>query len=210
MNDSQYVQYGCGRSSPGEWRNFDASPTLYFEKLPLIGNLYTKNVSRFPDNVEYGDIVKGLPVSQGSCKGVYCSHILEHLSLDDFRTALYNTKTILQPSGIFRIVLPDLEYSVRQYMNNSSNEAALEFMKETYLGHEKRARGLKGFITSWLGNSQHLWMLDFKSIRSELENTGFVEVRKASFGDSSEPMFGKVEDKGRWDNCLGVECKKLG
>lgn len=210
MNDGQYVQYGCGWSAPKEWRNFDASPTLRFERLPLIGHLYTKNESRFPENVEYGDIVKGLPVPAESCKGVYCSHILEHLSLNDFRVALRNTRAILRPSGIFRLVLPDLEYSAKRYIDNTSNEAALEFMRETSLGHESRSRGIKGLISVWLGNSHHLWMWDYKSIQAELENAGFVDVRTASFGDSSDPMFGKVEEIGRWENCLGAECRKSG
>lgn len=207
MNDAQYVQYGCGWSAPKEWRNFDASPTLRFERLPLIGRLYTKNKSRFPENVEYGDIVKGLPVPAKSCKGVYCSHILEHLSLNDFRVALRNTHKILRDDGIFRLVLPDLEYSARRYIHNPANEAALEFMRETSLGHESRAIGFKGLISVWLGNSQHIWMWDYRSIRLELENAGFGDVRKASFGDSSDPMFREAEEHGRWENCLGVECR---
>jgi predicted SAM-dependent methyltransferase len=210
MNESRYVQFGCGWSAPSEWRNFDASPTLRFERLPLIGRLYTKNESRFPSNVEYGDIVKGLPVSADSCKGVYCSHILEHLSLNDFREALRNTKKILQPGGIFRLVLPDLEWSIKRYFEDQSNSAAIDFMKETSLGHERRAKGFKRSITTWFGNSQHLWMWDYKAIKSELEDTGFVEVRRASFGDSSDPAFRTVEDSGRWENCLGVECRKPG
>lgn len=209
MNHHQYVQYGCGWSAPSGWRNFDASPTLRFERLPLIGRLYMKNASRFPTNVEYGDIVQGLPVALESCRGVYCSHILEHLSLDDFRAALHNTKRILCSDGIFRIVVPDLEYLVSQYVDNSSNDAALQFMEETCLGHKRRARDIRGFITDWLGNSQHLWMWDYKSIKQELEKVGFVEVRRAFFGDSSESMFSKVEDNSRWENCLGVECKKF-
>ncbi|GBF53836.1 hypothetical protein N0824_01693 [Microcystis sp. 0824] len=210
MNESKYVQYGCGWSAPSQWRNFDASPTLRFERMPLIGRLYTKNQSRFPSNVEYGDIVKGLPVSPDSCAGVYCSHILEHLSLGDFRAALRNTKEILRPNGIFRLVLPDLEHSIIKYNKNASAEAASEFMRETSLGHENRARGLKSIITTWLGNSQHLWMWDYKSIAAELKDAGFIEIRRAFFGDSSDPFFNTVEDKGRWDNCLGVECRKPG
>ena len=178
--------------------------------MPLIGRLYTKNQSRFPSNVEYGDIVKGLPVSPDSCAGVYCSHILEHLSLGDFRAALRNTKEILRPNGIFRLVLPDLEHSIIKYNKNASAEAASEFMRETSLGHENRARGLKSIITTWLGNSQHLWMWDYKSIAAELKDAGFIEIRRAFFGDSSDPFFNTVEDKGRWDNCLGVECRKPG
>ena len=202
MNNGQYVQYGCGWSAPKEWRNFDASPTLRFERLRFIGHFYTKNESRFPENVEYGDIVKGLPIQAASCKAVYCSHILEHLSLKDFRIALRNTSEILRPSGIFRLVLPDLEYFAKRYIDNTSIEAALEFMTATSLGHESRSRGVKGLISVWLGNSQHLWMWDYKSIQAELESAGFVGIRRASFGDSFEPMFGKVEEIGRWENCL--------
>jgi SAM-dependent methyltransferase len=207
MIKSEYVQYGCGWSAPRGWRNFDASPTLRFERLPLIGRTFTRNASRFPQNVEYGDIVRGLPLSSGSCTGVYCSHILEHLSLDDFTTALRETKRILRPGGIFRLVLPDLEYSIKQYLSNSSSEAAHEFLRETCLGQEERPRGSWGLIVSWLGNARHQWMWDYKSIEPELRNSGFVSIRRASFGDSSDPMFRHVEDQSRWDNALGLECR---
>jgi predicted SAM-dependent methyltransferase len=209
MPELLYVQYGCGWSAPTGWRNFDASPTLRFERLPLIGQLHTKNQSRFPSNVEYGDIVKGLPIPPQSCNGIYCSHVLEHLSLDDFRIALRHTHEMLQPGGTFRLVLPDLEYFVKQYLDNPASDAALSFMRETYLGIEKRNKDIKGFILSWLGNSQHLWMWDYKSIKVELENAGFVDIRNASFGDSVDPMFQTVEERGRWENCLGVECQKV-
>lgn len=208
MKQSGYVQYGCGWSAPSGWLNFDASPTLRFERLPLIGQLYTKNETRFPANAKFGDIVKGLPIKPESCKGVYCSHVLEHLSLDDFRTALHNTLQILQHGGVFRLVLPDLEYSVRQYIENPLPDAAVTFLKGTGLGHEKRARDIKDFIASLLGNSQHLWMWDYKAIELELQNAGFVQIRRAYFSDSSDLKFNEVEEKDRWDNCLGVECKK--
>lgn len=205
-----HVQYGCGHSSPNGWMNFDASPTLRFERLPVIGKLYTKNQSRFPAAVKYGDIVKGINVlSASSCAGIYCSHILEHLSLDDFRLALRNTNKLLQAGGIFRLVLPDLEYFARRYLESSSDEAALEFMRDTSLGYETRARGFVNTIKVWLGNSQHLWMWDYKAIRPELERAGFVDIRRATFGDSSDPAFKMVEDKERWDNCIGIECRKL-
>lgn len=208
MSNNNYVQYGCAWTAPKSWRNFDASPTLRFERLPLIGKLYTKNHARFPENVEYGDIVKGLPVQIDACKGIYCSHVLEHLSLKDFRDALKNTLRILRSGGIFRFVLPDLEYSIKKYIDNPANDAALIFMKETHLGQESRNRGLKGITLSLFGNSQHLWMWDYKSMESELRNAGFIEIRRAQFRDSADPMFGEVEEKERWDNCLGVECIK--
>ena len=35
----KYVQYGCGLSAPNEWINFDVSPTLRIQKIPIIGSL---------------------------------------------------------------------------------------------------------------------------------------------------------------------------
>lgn len=54
--NSKYIQYGCGTSAQKEWRNFDPSPTLYFERLPFIGKLYTKNSFRFLENMEFRNI----------------------------------------------------------------------------------------------------------------------------------------------------------
>ena len=87
-----YVQYGCGLSAPKEWTNFDVSPTLRIQKTPLLGTiLKSKLNTTFPSNVLYGDIIKGLPIDENSCDGLYCSHTLEHLSLQDFRKALINS-----------------------------------------------------------------------------------------------------------------------
>lgn len=203
-----YVQYGCGWSAPAGWRNFDASPTLRFERLPLVGRLYRRNARRFPDDVEYGDIVKGLPIGPESCDGVYCSHILEHLALQDFRAALRNTLAILRPRRTFRLVVPDLEIYCRRYLEDRQPEAAFRFLRDTCLGEESRPRSLGAFVTAWLGNSKHLWMWDFRSIARELESAGFTAIRRASFGDSGDPMFARTEDPDRWADCLGVECVK--
>lgn len=208
QHNAMYVQYGCGWSAPAGWRNFDASPTLRFERLPLVGRLYQRNARRFPESVEYGDIVRGLPLGADSCDGVYCSHVLEHLSLQDFRTALRNTCRILRPGRTFRLVVPDLELCCRRYLEDSQPQAALTFLRVTLLGEETRPRGFKAFLTSWLGNSRHLWMWDFRSMASELEAAGFTRVRRASFGDSDDPMFARSEDRDRWHDCLGVECVK--
>lgn len=174
-----------------------------------MGRLYTKGQERFPENVEYGDIVIGLPVPDNSCQVVYCSHVLEHLALDDFRSALRNTHKILATGGVFRFVLPDLEHMINIYINDFASEAAVKFLRSTRLGKEKRDRSLRGFITDWLGNSHHLWMWDYKSIQLELQKAGFENIRRAYFGDSSQNnIFKNVEALERWENCLGVECEK--
>lgn len=202
------VQYGCGFTAPARWRNFDSSPTLQFERLPVIGRLYTRNQIRYPANVDYGDIVKGLPLPPGSCDLVYCSHVLEHLALEECRLALGNTWKILKPGGVFRLVLPDLEYLLDNYRADESAEASLRFMSGSGLGQRSRARTLGAFVVAWLGNAQHLWLWDFKGLSAELMSAGFGDVRRAFFGDSVYPEFAEVEDRSRWDGGLGIECTK--
>ena len=162
------VQYGCGFSSPVDWVNFDASPTLRFERIPVIGRLYKKNDIRFPDNVRYGDILKGLPVAENCCDFVYCSHVLEHLALDSFYRALQNTRKILKPGGVFRLVVPDLEHSIALYQSSDSARAAIDFLQESLVGVQSRPRGIRALLKEHLGNSRHLWMWDFKSLAHEL------------------------------------------
>jgi hypothetical protein len=62
-----YVQYGCGLSAPGGWLNFDNSPTLRLQRLPLLGEVFRQAIKpRFPDAVRVGDIVTGLPISRNA------------------------------------------------------------------------------------------------------------------------------------------------
>ena len=208
MNNNRYVQFGCHHVAPPEWENFDASPTLRFERNSLLGRFYTKNETRFPANVMYGDIVKGLPVAAESCRAIYCSHILEHLPLSDFRRALRNTHALLQPGGVFRLVMPDLESCAKAYLADGKADAALTFMRATGLGLEERARTPFKMLTSLLGNSQHYWLWDFKSASAELSGAGFKNIRRARFGDSADPRFSEVEEQVKWDNNLGIECTK--
>ncbi len=137
-----------------------------------------------------------------------CSHVLEHLSLEDFRTALRNTHVLLKENGLFRFVVPDLRILATRFVNDESSASALRFMQVTGLGQEKRERGLQGFVVEWLGNTRHRWMWDYPSIATELEKAGFRNIRRAYFNDSNDPMFLKVEEKERWEDCLGVECVK--
>lgn len=208
MDNTKYVQYGCGFSAPSGWINFDASPTLRIERLPLMGQFIRKNAQPFPGNIEYGNIIKGLPISKNSCDGVYCSHILEHLALTDFRKALHNTRDILKNDGIFRLVVPDLEFFAKQYLDSDSPEAASQFMRDTYLGYEVRHTSFFGFIKDWFGNNRHLWMWDYKALSKELSDAGFTNIRRAQFNDSSDEHFKLVEIQERWNDCLGIECKK--
>lgn len=192
-----YLNVGCGYSAPEGWTNIDASPTARIERVPLVGGILGKlsgNGQRFPDEVGYGDLTVAGLFAPASVEAVYASHVLEHLALEDMRIALANIHTMLRPGGRLRLIVPDLEERARRYLAQSGNAAAAHaFMNSCYLGTRQRPRGLVGRLRSLFGNAAHLWMWDAASMRHELERAGFVDIRKAGFGDSGDPMFERVE-----------------
>ncbi|MBS0209204.1 MAG: methyltransferase domain-containing protein [Planctomycetes bacterium] len=202
----EYLQFGCGLCAPESWLNFDASPIVRWRRLPLAEQLVRRFGPPFPPQVRYGDIVRGLPVVAASFRGVYCSHTLEHLALDDFRVAVRHTRRYLVPGGTFRCVVPDLERLARDYLALSVELPAHWFMQESCLGYSRRPRGLMGLLREWLGNSRHRWMWDERTLTRELSAAGFTRIRRAQFGDAVDPMFREVEDPARWEGCLGMEC----
>ena len=197
-----YVQYGCGLSAPEGWLNFDASPRLRLEQIPAVRTVLRRTVGLlFPSNVRTGDIVRGLPVPDGSASGVYCSHVLEHLPRDDLPTALRNTLRVLTPGGLFRLVVPDLQWRAARYLASVANgdqHAADSLMNSCLLGRRSKAKNLIALVRDYYGNSTHLWMYDFAALKALLEQVGFTGIRKCELGDASDVMFTLIEDHGRF------------
>jgi predicted SAM-dependent methyltransferase len=140
---------------------------------------------------------------------VYASHILEHLTLDDFHRALDQTKKILQARGIFRLVIPDLEWAAREYvtrLETGDPTANNFFLNATCLGKEARRHGLTGFVYNLLRKAAQ-WMWDELSLEYALEKHGFIRIRKCSFGDCEDPMFALVEDRGRFEHAIAMEAR---
>ena len=206
-----YVQYGCGFSVGEGWLNFDCSPTLRIERLPLIGKTLggmAGNTQSFPAQVKYGDICRGLPIPDNSVRGVYASHILEHLAYHDFKKALQNTFRILEPGGIFRLIVPDLQERANRYIeevSSGSPEASMNFMRDCCLGLKSKPKSVLGRIRQQIGGSAHLWMWDEPSIIERLKLVGFNDIRRCEFGDYGDPMFSQVEDRGRFISGTGRE-----
>lgn len=209
MPNDVYMQYGCGHSAPPGWRSFDASPTLALQRLPIIGAMARRARPPFPQRVELGNIVRGLPLAPRSCRGIYASHVLEHMALEDARTALRRTLELLAPGGIFRLVVPDLRVCARRYLDAAADESASHaFMEATGLGLRTRSRSIAGRAAELLGNARHLWMWDRDSMTAEVERAGFVQIRSCVAFDSEDARFSEVEDPGRFEDAIAIQCRR--
>jgi hypothetical protein len=210
MTPPLYVQYGCGLCTGRSWANYDSSPTLCLQRVPLLGPMLLRAAGAvpFPPEARYGDICRGRLAPRWSCAGIYASHVLEHLSLEDFAVALRHTFEMLQPGGVFRLIVPDLAARAKRYvasLDAGADEANSAFMRSSHLGMETRPRGLPGALRGHFGNSAHLWMWDEPSLARALRLAGFVAIRRCAFNDCEDPMFREVEEEDRFvDRSSGI------
>lgn len=155
--------------------------------------------------------MQGLPVEDGIAAGVFCSHVLEHLSRSDFDKAIANSFRMLKPGGRFRLVVPDLEARTRLYLEAKATRSAHandRLLRSLGMGTEQRPRSLGQRLRAAFGNSAHLWMWDYEGIEAALATAGFDRIRRCAFRDSGDPMFDAIERQDRFfDGDLGItEC----
>ncbi len=219
----KFVQYGCGARAIKGFINFDASPTLRIQKMPIIGSLLRPKLNCIFDNdVIYGDIVKGLPLKPNSVDFLFCSHVLEHLTYSDFQLALRNSYSLLTDGGVFRLIVPDLKEYVMHYISKSSLEkdlgfatessASFWFMQSTCLGSETSRSTIYSRLISAFGNSSHLWMWDRSGLTRALINAGFVDVEPFQKGQAVDSDMCAPEGDHMFTAhglpCLALQCIK--
>ena len=96
MHENILINIGCGHSHHAEWINCDLNPSS-----PDILNV---------------DITKGLPFNNEFADACYSSHVIEHLDRGGAKHFIGECFRVLRPQGVIRIVLPDLESLVREYL----------------------------------------------------------------------------------------------
>lgn len=197
-----YVQFGGFTDCPSGWLNYEPSVHLRLSRIPILGAIFRKFTPfEFSDEILIGDIVKGLPLEPNSVDVIYSSHVIEHLSYQDSILAFRNVYKILKPGGLFRFVIPDLQSRCRFYIErfNELKEPSFWLMDSTQLGVQKaEVINMRGVLKKILSTKDHKWMWDEKTLRHALENEGFVDVSRTSFGANPDVMFEKVEKKERF------------
>lgn len=106
------LNFGCGIRINNQWENIDFSPN-------------TKNIKKV-------NLLEKLPYNDNSFDVAYSSHFLEHLDKNIAPKLLNEMKRILKKNGILRIVVPDLENIIKEYIKilDSPNESSKAYKHE--------------------------------------------------------------------------------
>ena len=94
----RFLNLGCGHRFHASWTNIDFTST----HNGVIAHNLLEGIP-FPD--EYFDVV-------------YHSHLLEHFPIDKAELFLRECLRILSPRGVMRVVIPDLEFLVNNYLKS--------------------------------------------------------------------------------------------
>lgn len=177
MPKLNYLNIGCGNKFHPDWHNADYKPV-------------SKDVS-------FVDIKKRLPYLDNSFDVIYHSQVLEHLTRKEGDYFLSECFRILKPGGIIRIVVPDLENIVKEYLNqlaiNRENSSPENFKNYTWILLElfdqvsrNKSTGEMGeflsskekiipdYVISRIGNTARLFLEKEKPLKKKQSNYSLV------------------------------------
>jgi predicted SAM-dependent methyltransferase len=157
-----------------------------------------------------------LPFPDGSVAAVYASHVLEHLYREEGQRLVKESYRVLAQGGILRVVVPDLEAIIQEYMGDRPFGPLTGEVERLCRADRLNQRLLMRYPTprhrhllrriydSWKDLHSHKWMYDAESLAALLEAGGFVEVRRREYLDSDMEGIGAVEEQSRVLNGAGV------
>src|SRR3990172_240514 len=96
------LNLGSGNSSNGGYTNVDIHP--------------------FPNVQVVHDIEQPLPFADNSVEHIFTSHSLEHCSMDAVPKMLKDWFRVLGPKGTIKIIVPELEACMRNFLNAPESE----------------------------------------------------------------------------------------
>jgi predicted SAM-dependent methyltransferase len=141
----------------------------------------------------------GLPFIDGQCRFVFLSHLLEHLFYPtDVMGLLEDIYRILEPGGVVRIVVPDIEQCLRAYQENDRH--FFEQRVEHWGAGDGQATRLEHFLSyagagpdpAWLFEA-HKFGYDFETLERALQRAGFTNIIRSQFMGSEHQAL-KVDE----------------
>jgi predicted SAM-dependent methyltransferase len=193
------LNIGCGLSGIPGWHNLDNSPSILLSRIPVLRTIF--KAPPWPKDVRRYDVRKGLPFPPNSVKYIYLSHSFHQFTRDESLALAKDCREVLEPGGIMRVVVPDLERCAREYLADPDPLASEKFLKRISLHHSWRDLLHPG--------SSVTQMFDTRSLVHMLRAADFDHVESRSFGISAIPEIDQIELAVRRRESIYVEARKM-
>ncbi|MEO1440193.1 MAG: methyltransferase domain-containing protein, partial [Chloroflexota bacterium] len=165
------LNLGCGFDIRAGWLNVDIEN--WKKKKPDAEGVLIAH-----------DLRRPLPLPEGCCAFVYSSHFWEHLDYQTGYRMMQDVHRMLQPGGIFRVVVPDYRKYSDAYVNGDEaffttlEEAMPDGWVRRIPGAECTADHMHFMAYQW---GEHKCLYDPERMGKMLTVAGFTDVREVPF-----------------------------
>jgi len=154
------------------------------------------------DNLMVHDLRKGIPMPARSVDAVYHSHTQEHIDRADIPAFFAEVMRVLRPGGIHRVVVPDLELLVRDYLKSlesgqHEHDRTVYNLLEQSVRREAFGTSCQGMLRRRVENvllgdarrrgETHQWMWDRRNLAEALDEAGFIGAKQRDAYASAIP-----------------------
>lgn len=147
------------------------------------------------------DLSTGLPLDDGSCRLIYCEHVLEHFPVEQGVGLLRECRRALADGGVLRIAMPSLDAILAKAAGQNWREQDWLAWPE-YQFIQTRAEMLNVCFYWW----GHRWLYDREELHRRLGEAEFTSIEDVGWGASKFPEFQNRET--RKDSLLICEARK--
>ncbi len=153
-----------------------------------------------------------LPFDDKTWRGVYAHHVVEHVCWPDAFRLFRECHRVLKRSGVFRMVVPNLEVFLRRCCSSDPDERRT--IRDLYPAHIMESLDARtplevvDYIFRDHKFNRHLSAWDWETAECRLLEAGFSKVIRRSVNQSLDPNMAG-HDNIRWEDCsLYVEAVK--
>jgi predicted SAM-dependent methyltransferase len=142
----------------------------------------------------YLDLTRPWPVPPGSIDRIYADNVIEHFSLQTAKNVLRHCHDALRPGGMVRLATPDLERTVRAYLEDPALTAAHLDRHRRHGYPAEHPADLMRVTYAYHGHHEG-YIFDWHALSSELSAAGFSDIRRCETGESDDPAFYGLETR---------------
>ncbi len=158
----------------------------------MDGWLNTSLRPRSP-RIVYLDVTEPFPFDHGVFDYILSEHLIEHLPYNDGRFMLAECFRVLKPGGKIRLSTPDLGMVARLLSEGSEKGASyVRWIASTFPSDvpvESAAMVVNNLFYNW----GHRFLYDFATLKTVLEENGFICITACGVGVSDDAALHGVE-----------------
>jgi predicted SAM-dependent methyltransferase len=186
------VNVGPGMSAKEGWVNIDIF------QFPGVNCIY--------------DCRRSLPFADESVAFIFTEHFFEHIEyVEEAPFFLSECHRVLQPNGIIRMIVPDVEKYVRAYCKDGWEDLTeVRPLKpdhtDVHFGSRFQTK-MEVLNAVFRQHFEHKFAYDFPTLELSLKRAGFTDIRRQAFGTSLSPDL-CIDNPTRVSESLYVEAIK--